>query len=153
MSQRIRLRPFCEYLGRERHLPMLEVAGKIVGKRFIVAALGFEIELDTIEVGEDERGPYAQINECERSLPNGFKVRLEEEPDEHLPTGSALDIFLEGEARETVRAQLEAQGIEPDSVTLLTPHERHFSVYFDSIGLVNGRGSSYVDDGKRPVTN
>ena len=103
MIEPMRLRPFRKHLERERHLPMLEVAGRIEGKRFIVSAIGYEIGLDTIEVGDDERGPYALVNEGEQTLPNGFKVRVEVEPDEHLPPGAVIDVIFEGRTRDEAR--------------------------------------------------
>jgi hypothetical protein len=62
-----------------------------------------------------------------------------------------IDVILEGRTRDEARERLRAQGIDPDSVTLLAPFERFFSVSFNSLGLVNGRASSYTG-GREPKT-
>lgn len=155
MPERILLRPFQEYIERESHLPLFEIGGSIQGDRYIVTlkTLGTEVALDTVQVGRDELGDYAVVMECERELPDGFKLRLEVEHDEFSPAGGVIDVFFEGRAREAAEAELRAQRIDPASVMLLTPHERHWSVHFSCVGKVDGRGSSYVGSGEKPPVN
>ena len=81
---------------------MLEVRCRIEGKHFLVSAVGYEISLDTVQVGEDRRGPFALVNEGELVLSNGFKVRVEP-PEERLPTGSVIAICFEAETREQAK--------------------------------------------------
>lgn len=131
---------------------MLEVSGRVDGARFIVSALGREVELETVEVGADERGMFAIVLECERNLADGFKVRSELEPDERGLHGAVIDVYLEGQAREALRQQLRASGQDPDA-PVVAPFERCFSVYFNSAGRVDGRSSTLRADSEKPPVN
>src|SRR5687768_14045533 len=99
MHESIRLRPFHEFVEREPHLSMVEIAARIEGERFVVSAIGHEIVLEAVEVGEDAKGPYALVPESEQTLSNGFKVRVELEHDEILPSGGVISLVFQGEAR------------------------------------------------------
>ena len=93
MSNSLKIRPFKEYVHRERDLPVLEIRSRIEGELFVACAVGYEINLDTATVGEDKWGTYALVMEHERSLSNGLHVRVESEPDEDAPSGSVDQDF------------------------------------------------------------
>lgn len=151
MKPSLRVRPFRAHVEREHSLPTFDIIGAIEGTGFTIAlaALGQTVTLDTVEVGEDERGPYAVVNECDRQLPGGFVLRLELDPDEEGFHGAALAVFLPGRGREA----LLLQGIDPNSVNVIVRHERGFTIHFDSCGLVNGQGSTRGNDDGDPVAH
>lgn len=142
MSAPIRVRPFREALARESPPDVREVIGRVEGGRFIVAVIGYEVGLDTVEVGQDRYGPYAWVNPGEHRLPNGYRVRVESEVEEHLPPSGVIALIFDGAFRDEVRQWLSARGLAPTPATLLAPHHHFFSVYFDDLGVVNGRFSA-----------
>lgn len=119
---------------------MLEVRGEIDGPVFVVAVLGERVSLDTAEVSSDERGDYALVRECIRELRDGFKLKVELEPDDDGFHGVVVHLFAESEAsRNAAKSRLRSRGIEPDAAQLLGVLERSFGVHFDHWGKVNGR--------------
>lgn len=136
-----------DYLEREPHLPLLEIRGAVEGTSFLISVLGQRVPLDTVEVGDDAHGSYAVVNECTKNLSDGFKLRVDLDPDEDGMHGGVLDIYLEGRPVAGVEEALREQGIDPANVNLRSPNERSFSLYFDHWGKVNGRGASYVQRG------
>lgn len=145
-----RIRPFRQHIERGASTPTLEMVGRIEGSRAIVEAVGQRVELATVEVGEDERGPYAVVSESEQPLPDGFRLVAEVELEEDSPPGGHINLRLEGRHREVAKEELRRRGIDPDSVNLLVPAERSYSVYFDCDGNINGDGSSYASDLRPP---
>lgn len=141
MTERLRLRPFHELLPLGQDAPMLEVTGSIRDDAFVVVVFGERVPLTTVAVHRDERGPFAVVDECDRAFSRGYRLQLSMEPDEELPAGARLTVYFEGAARSNAESVLRSQGRTPDSVILLVPNERDFSVYFDSDGVVNGTGS------------
>jgi hypothetical protein len=125
----LRLRPFQEFIARERGRDALSLGGQIIGTRFVIRTIGREVPLETIQVGDDDRGPYAMVSECELELDGGFCLRVEAEFDEDLPPGSVVHLFVRGTL---------PNGVPPGT---FVPHERAFAVHFDCAGNVDGRGS------------
>lgn len=131
---------------------MFEIRGRVEDDRFVVtvATLGVDVALTTVQIGEDDRGAYALVTPVECSLPGGFRLRLEVEPDP-LANGAGLHVFFEGAAREAAIRYLRAQGIDPESVFLVAPNERAFSVYFNSLGHPDGQASSITEAAEPPA--
>jgi hypothetical protein len=100
---------------------LVEIAGRIEGGRFTIAALGREMYVPASEVGTDESGDYALVDETEQGVSGGFKVRIEAEYDEELQiqSGGHIELFLEGKAHAKARADAEdalrRRGTGPDS--------------------------------------
>jgi hypothetical protein len=125
----LRLRPFQEFIGREQGRDALSLGGQIVGRHFVIRTIGREVPLETVQVGDDDRGPYALVDECEFELDGGFCLRVEGEFSEDLPPGSVVHLFVRGTL---------PPGVLPGT---FVPHERAFAVHFDCAGNVDGRGS------------
>ena len=109
--------------------------------------------METVTIGEDKWGAFAIVKAHEQSLPNGFQVRVEIEPDEDMPPGTVIQVFLEGVSSEVARELARIHGVDLKDVNLLTPHDRNFSVHFSYSGIPNGMSSSYIDEEKEPDLN
>ncbi len=142
MSNSLKIRPFREYIHRERDLPALEISGRIEGELFVACAVGYEISLDTATVGEDKWGAYALVKEHQRSLSNGLHVRVESEPDEDAPPGSVIKILLEGASPVVAEQLLRVHGLDLNSLDTTSQHVRGISVHFNPSGISNGTTSS-----------
>jgi len=153
MSDLLKIRPFKEYVQRERELPLLEISGRIQADQFVVSALGSEINLETVSIGADKWGAFALVNAHEQRLANGFQVRVEIESDEDMPPGAVIQVFLEGVSSEVAKELVRIHGLELGNVNLRAPHIRSFSVHFSHSGIPNGMSSSYIDEGKEPAVN
>lgn len=152
----MRIRPFIEHLLPDHEVlaatgehqgaaaaPALEIRGAIEGASFVVYALGHRIELETVELGEDPRGPYAVVKEGDLDLAGGFKIRVEIEPSPDGLHGGSLDFYLEGAAKEMAKQAMRAQGFDLDNVHLVMPDESSFSLGFNSDGRTNGTSGMY----------
>jgi len=113
MSASLKIRPFKEYVQRERELPMLEISGRIEENRFVVTAMGCEIHLNTVTIGRDKWGTFALVLAHEQSLPNGFQVRVELEPDEDMPPGTVIQVLLESVSSEVAKETCSNSSLGP----------------------------------------
>ncbi len=153
MSDLLKIRPFKEYVQREREMPMLEISGRIQEDQFVVSAMGSEINLATVSIGTDKWGVFALIEAHEQKLVNGFQVRVEIEPDEDLPPGAVIEVFLEGVSSQVAKELARIYGLDLNNVNLRAPNQRSFSVHFSNSGVPNGMSSSYIEEGKVPAIN
>ncbi|HKY34642.1 MAG TPA: hypothetical protein VJN18_01775 [Polyangiaceae bacterium] len=135
------LRPFQEFIAREQGRDALSLVGQIVGTRFVIRTIGRDVPLETVQVGDDDRGLYALVNECEVELGDGFWLQVEAEYSEDLPPGAVVHLFLRGSSPSGLPAGT------------FVPHERAFAVHFDCAGNVDGRGSVLSGDAIPPVAN
>jgi len=119
MSRTAKLRPFEEYIDTEPGFNSVVISGRIAHGAFVVKALGTQFVLETAEVGEDQWGSFAIVNECDVPFTNEFRLLLEADEEETM-----LKIFIPGE----------------DGTWRGT--KRAFTVWFNSSGTKDGKGSS-----------
>jgi len=146
-----KVRPFYrpyEFCGQT-----IPVRGSIEGQRFVIAAdLLPIIEAEATEIGEDDRGPFAILEENEWSLPDGTVVKVEHEYEEPWPNGytpkpGLMISKVEPESPRKVGAVevevLIQTGIPPGMVNLVGIGPKwSCSVHFNSIGHLDGIGMS-----------
>jgi len=134
---RIKLRPFSREIEQPGRAP-LRIAGEISGLAFIVMVIGREVELRTIDVGSDNRGPYAIVEEQEHELAGRIRLHVEPEYEEETDPGGQVSLVLPPDPA-VVRGVAEALGLNEGDHVLL-PIQRGVSVYFNSEGVMNGVG-------------
>lgn len=136
-----KVRPFDEFFETGPQMPMLPIVGRIENDCFVVSAFGQRVVLETVEVGEDQWGPFAVVSEHKAPLVDGFIFQASVEHEEDEEPGGCICVFIEGEHREEARRLLVERGFDPEKAIILIVRERVFSVYFHNSGVVNGRGS------------
>lgn len=120
MSNTAKIRPFEEYIEAEPGFSAVVISGEIVDGAYVVKAIGAQHSLETVEVGEDQRGPFAVVRECDVPFSGEFRLRLESGEEE-----TSLDIHIpaDGDVGTSRRAK------------------RAFSVWFNSIGFKDGKSA------------
>lgn len=126
----LKIRPF------KTTVEEIDVTGAIQENLFVVQFYGRPYPVSTLEVGRDERGPYALIEETNRRENFCDVFLVEPEYDEDFPPGCRIALFRD-KANE-VRALLVNQGIDPDPAILTGTASDAVSVYFDFDGNKNG---------------
>jgi hypothetical protein len=146
-----KVRPFERDIGIEGQA--IRVRGIVADKGYILAvdAFGLEIKLGTTQFGMDEKGKFAVLEKGEQLVSDGsIVVEIEpysEEPymDTHFaPSGLEISVKMVASDK-TVQAHegiCRSAGVDLGQVNLLVPHDWSFSVYFDSVGNVEGAGHS-----------
>lgn len=139
----LKVRPFERIIERFGSAPAIRASGQIVKHRFALHIDAAVYPLPTVGTGTDKWGDYALIQTGEMDLGDGFTLRISGEYDEDSPgaePGCEISLERRGDPRKA-RAALDREGIDPSSVNLLVPPEASVSVYFNSLGLVDGGGS------------
>jgi len=126
----LKVRPF------ETTVDGVKVEGFIEGEQFRLQLFGRTVPVTTVDIGVDKNGPYARIGEMERQIDFGYTLKIEPEYDEDLPPGCRIAIFRD--KTDSIRAALESDGTDPDSVNLIATVSESVSVYFDPGGNING---------------
>ncbi|MEI9948266.1 MAG: hypothetical protein WDO74_04630 [Pseudomonadota bacterium] len=132
MSNTVKIRPFEEYIEAEPGFSAVVISGGISDRKYVVRALETQLEIETTEVGEDQWGPFAVVKECDVLFSREFRLRLESDAEETM-----LNVFIPG-----------------DGLTgTASWSKRAFSVWFNSSGVKDGKGSSLSRSGKsKPVS-
>jgi len=120
MANTAKIRPFEEYIEAEPGFSAVVISGGIAEGAYVVKAIGAQHALETVEVGEDQRGPFAVVKECDVPFSREFRLRLEADQDE-----TSLDVFIpaDGDVGTSRRAK------------------RAFTVWFNSIGCKDGKSA------------
>ena len=126
----LKIRPF------KTTVEEIDVTGVIQDNLFVVQFYGRPYPVITLEVGQDERGPYALIEETNRRESFGDVFLVEPEYEEDFPPSCRIALFRD--KADEMRAQLVNQGIEPDSAILTGTASDAVSMYFDFDGNENG---------------
>lgn len=132
--------------------------GQIENNRFVITIRLLQIEVETIEVSEDKYGPFAVLEEKIYPWRDKFELVVQREYDvpswvvdelgneEMLPPGPpGLEITLRELRDPRTIGDLEVKavidtGISPSEMNLLVPCKWGLSIYFNSIGKVDGAG-------------
>jgi hypothetical protein len=137
----IKIRPFDEHIEGVRPAQTLDIRGFVRGQALILAMLGREFALPARAIESDELGVYVLLDESERRLDFGAVLRVRHEYEPDMPPGGEIDLVFEQFSRERWEAAARAQGVDPSKVHLVVPPQRAVSVYFDSDGRIDGRGT------------
>lgn len=105
---------------------------------FTVSALGYEIGIPVISVGEDEFGEFVLVEPQKRQLGDGwtFELQLCARSQDEVP-GSELSIQQFSDEVADLATQ---QGIDLNKVLLVNPPRAGFSIGFNWAGHTNGKG-------------
>lgn len=124
----MRVRPFQRYIERGPERPMVSISGTIPGPALVVETLNRRLEVDTLEVGEDERGRYAVVKEGTYTLDEHAQLEVEYDAN--------LDEYVVG-------------------VRLVAKDPIGFWVHFDEDGHMNGSSSGQYGgpDSEHPSVN
>ncbi|MFN8545545.1 MAG: hypothetical protein U0807_15245 [Candidatus Binatia bacterium] len=138
---RFKVRPFDEVVERGLR-PGAVVAGRIVGASFMVSLDALSVPLATGEVGQDEDGSYAVLEEQQLSLGGGFMLEV----GVGFPPSMGCEISIAKSPPRTwsrVRADRIMRGQQEQEWSDL-------SIHFDPDGEVDGRsyGGRVPDDEK-----
>ena len=139
---RFKVRPFREVV--ERGLaPDAVVAGRIVGSSFMVSLDALSMPVATGEIGQDEDGSYAVLEEQQLSLGGGFVLEV----GVGFPPSMGCEISI---AKSPPRTWSRAQA---DRIMRGEQEEEwsDLSVHFDRNGEVDGLGyGGRVPEGEDP---
>ncbi|MEX2491983.1 MAG: hypothetical protein WD425_09510 [Nitrospirales bacterium] len=142
-----KVRPFEENL--EVSSSVYQVRGIIDCNRFVITSVLLRIEVETSEIGKDEKGPFAILTELEYIEPDGTLLSVEHEGSESWSDGykdrHGLIISKAKPVSSKTIGDLEVHavchtGYLPSAMNLIVPPEWSFSVYFNSIGNFDGFG-------------
>ena len=139
---RFKVRPFHEVVERGLR-PAAVVAGRIVGGTFVVSLDVLSVPLATGEIGQDEDGSYAVLEEQQLSLGGGFVLEV----GVGFPPSMGCELSI---AKSPPRTWSRAQA---DRI-MRGQQEEEWSdlcVHFDPDGEVDGRGyGGRVPDDEEP---
>ena len=138
MLYRLKVRPFERVTdareGTKEHI----VAAAIEDGLFWLRLDQAKFRIPTREIGTDELGPFAIIEECDTELPGGYNLRVQPEFEEPLagvllpPRCQISIILIENPA--PFESALREAWIDPASVIHLPPVKWSLDVYFFSSG-------------------
>jgi hypothetical protein len=147
----IKARPFTTKIGE------VEVEGFFEDENFVFRFYGLvTFRPPLTSIGEDDFGEFAIIEENEISHPDGFALSVETNYDPELGCEWGYLVSLRrNETRDEDRLQdaLKYQGIDPDSVILITPPRQLISVYFDPHGVIDGSAEVRSPDAETGADN
>ena len=138
-----RMRPFERVLERPDGGPAVRCRGEIRNGSFQFSVHDTCFSLPTVNLGSDEWGEYAEVEGCELSVREDLILAVR--PEYPLPSdppeqvGCEISLFKPGPV-DTYRAQVRAQGWDPDKRNLLVPPDSSISIYFNWAGSVDGHG-------------
>ncbi len=142
-----KVRPFpWQSIGRREPV---EIKGTIEDGSYVLSlggpAFGIPYAVETEKCGEDERGPFALIPLSRREHLGGFVQEVRVEPQDELPEVPGEPVLLGCEiaferhrSRDPIEELARSAGIDPETVNLLVPLERGFSVHFHWDGGLDG---------------
>lgn len=129
----LKIRPF------KTTVEQIQIEGVIEGEQLRLRLFRRAYPVRTASIGVDKDGPYALIHEMERLLDFEYTLRIEPEYDEHLPPECRIVVFRD--KADGVRALLQQDGYDPDSMNLVGTVSESISAYFDCGGNIDGHGN------------
>jgi hypothetical protein len=100
------------------------------------------IPIPTIELGSDELGEFAVIQDWQSQLESGFIVRVEPELDESDPEeprfGCMIRFTRPASLTPQIQAWVDRQGMTLDVLNMVIPPDSDFGVSFSYRGHFNG---------------
>jgi hypothetical protein len=138
MERTLRLSTFECFLENEANQVVIKVTGVLQGPTFTVSALGYEIGIRVVSVGEDQFGKFVLVEPQKRQLGDGwtFELQLYARGPDEVP-GSELTIQQFSDDVADLATQ---RGIDLDKVLLINPPRAGFSIGFNWAELINGKG-------------
>jgi hypothetical protein len=141
-----KVRPFERDIWLEDRT--IRVRGIVTNKGYILAAdsVGLEIKLSATHTGMDEKGKFAVLEEGEQLKSDGSIVKVEQYSEEPFPgtdfAPSGLEISVtmvaSDKTKQTYEDIFRSDNIDPGKVNLIVPNEWSFSIYYNSVGNVDG---------------
>lgn len=132
----INARPFKTQIGE------VEVEAFFEGEIFVFRFYGLvEFRPPVTSIEEDDRGKFAVLQETEILHPDGFVLSVETQYDSDLGCAWGYQVSLrrnETQDRKLFEVALKRQGVDPESVILITPPRQLTSVYFNPRGVMDG---------------
>jgi hypothetical protein len=131
----IKARPFKAQIGDA------EVEGFFDGDTFAFTFYGMRFLATVTGIDEDARGKFAILQETEISYPDGWVLTVETHYDAELGSEWGYHVSLrrnETEDRKLLKEGLKGEGVDIDSVILITPPRQLTSVYFNPHGVMDG---------------
>jgi len=142
---KLKLRPFERIIERLEGQPSIRASGIIEGDKLVLSFDDDVHLLREIEIGEDELGVYALLEEQLLEVGGGYFLRISaeyEEPFEGVEPEPGCQVCLfQPENQKPYRDAVIARRMDPSSVNLMVPHSSSVSVYFNSFGRFNGSGT------------
>lgn len=123
-----KVRPFqrdMEFQGQN-----LAFSGAIQEEIYVIALRGLEHRLPTLDVGADQRGAFAIIEEGEELVTSNLLLTVAPEHEPDSPTGCQISVRRLNDPKK-LDELVRRQGYDPLSVNFLVPVEYGASVCFD----------------------
>ena len=143
-----RTRPFRYTFTADVDAPPLTCEGRIQDGSLNIHIGLSAVTIPTVEVGVDEWGEFADIQDWECALESGFIVRVEPELDESDPEDARFGCQIRFTRPASLTPQIQEwvnrQGMTLDLLNMVIPPDSDFGVSFSSRGHFNGgyrRGS------------
>src|SRR6266699_2051193 len=137
-----RARPFRHTFSDDLKNAPLMCEGKIQEGAFTILVGLSAITIPTVEIGADEWGEFAVIDEWESVLESGFIVRVQPELDEidpqNLRFGCEISFLRPASLPPLVKECVDRKGMTADDVKMIIPPESNFGLSFSYTGHLNG---------------
>ena len=137
-----RARPFRHTFPADTDAPPLTCEGTIQDGAFMVRVGMSDIVLPTLEIGSDEWGAFAVIDEWEKPLQSGFIVRVEPMRDEIDPAeprlGCDISFMRPATLPPLIQDSVDRRGMTVDQVNVLVPPDCYFGFSFGHVGIFIG---------------
>ncbi|MDQ1637132.1 MAG: hypothetical protein QOF62_471 [Pyrinomonadaceae bacterium] len=118
-----------------------EVEGFFDCDTFVFTFYGMRFLPTVTGIDKDARGKFAILQDTEISYPDGWVLTVETHYDAELGSEWGYHVSLsrnETEDRKLLEESLKGEGVNIDSVILITPPRQLSSVYFNPHGVMDG---------------
>lgn len=140
----IKARPFSAKIGNA------DVEGFFDKSEFVFRFYGLiEFRPPVVNIGEDEFGKYALLEETKVTQSDGFAFRLEVGVDAVLESAWGYVLTFRRDDlgdRALVESMLRKKGIDPNSAILVIPPRQLISISFNPRGEIDGSSRTLEDE-------
>lgn len=137
-----RARPFRHTFPDDLKNPPLICEGKIQDCAFTILIGVSAITIPTVEIGSDEWGEFAVIDEWEHVSESGFIIRVQPELDEIDPQnprfGCEISFLRPAALPPLIKESVDRRGMTVDDVKMIIPPDSNFGLSFGYAGHLNG---------------
>jgi hypothetical protein len=137
----VKVRPFRTIVDYGPLDPSLAAEGRLAGMTYMLAIGSAEFSLTAIEVGEDERGPFALIEECETIVKGGARLSVEIEAPGEWDADLPIEALESTIRLYTLPPEAERLKAEHPEANMIVPRSSCVSFDFSCTGEFTSAGA------------